>query len=687
MSFSPKFEDINFGDHLCSIYRSKEEQMSTIVPFIINGLRKNERCIYILDESTKKEVVEELKKHVELESYIDSGQMVFLTKKETYLKDGFFDPDKTIQLLKEAEREAIESGYSGLRVTGEMTWVFTTLSEVEKLVEYEAKLNYFFPKSKCVAICQYNEEKFDPDILVGIIYTHPKLILYNAVVENPYYIPPDVFLLKTDYFGGGELYKILVNRILKKTKVDKRLKRSKDLIYTTIKSIPSAMFVVNLKKRITFWNPAAERITGLKGEDVIGKECTEVLKFAECQKKCSLFENNSPRSLTVRCTINNNTKWILKSVDYLRDENGTVIGGIESFQDITDKIEMEKRLKKSEERFRYLWENANDMLYIHDLNGKFLDINKKALEVFGYTKDEIKNLSLSDVIDPEYLPVAIEKIKEKIRTKEPTEPYEILCKSKDGRSIWVEIGSSPIIENGRIVAIQGVARDVTERKRLEKSLSDLNDILRLLNKILRHDILNDLSAIRAAIEFFLETEDKTLLKRVLERIDRSTNLIKQMRELEDLTRFRRLRSIKIREILNEVCKKYAGVEINVHGDGVVEANEALASVFDNVIGNAVKHGKADKIEITIKENDFYEIRIIDNGKGIPDEIKTLIFNEGFSYGDAKGSGLGLYISRRIIEAYGGTIEVEKGKSETESEDTPEDTPGAEFVIKLRKAKV
>jgi PAS domain S-box-containing protein len=682
MSLSSELKSISLGEHLCSIYRSKEEQMSIIVPFIINGLRRNEKCLYILDENTKEGIIKEFKKHIEIRHYIESGQMIFLTKEETYLKNGFFDPDRMIQLLKDAEREAIESGYSGLRVTGEMTWVFTKLPGVERLVEYEAKLNHFFPKSNCVAICQYNEEKFDPEILAGVIYTHPKLILYDALVENPYYIPPDVFLLKVDDFRSGELYKILVNQILEKTKIDERMKRSKDLIYSTIKSIPSATFVVNLKKRITFWNPAAERITGLKGEDVIGKECTEVLKSVECQQKCNLFENNSSASLIVKCRINNSTKWFLKSVNCLRDENGTIIGGIESFQDLTDKIEIEEELRKSEEKYRELWENSNDIIFLLDTDGYFIDLNKMALETFGYSKDEIRKISILDLLDERYHDFAIEKIREIVEHKQPSDVLEFLGRTREGREIWIEVRARPIVDKGKVTAIQGIARDITERKRLERSLSDLNDILRLLNKILRHDILNDLSAIRIAIELFLETEDKELLRKVLRRIDRSTTLIKQMQKLEDLTKFRELKAVRIQEILDEVCKKYTGVKINIHGDGVVEANEALASVFDNIIGNSVKHGKADRIEIRIEGNDFYEIRIIDNGRGIPDEIKTLIFNEGFSYGDAKGSGLGLYISKKIIEAYGGTIEVEKSKSETKSEETP----GAEFIIRLKKAK-
>jgi len=79
---------------------------------------------------------------------------------------------------------------------GEMTWVLTKLPGIEKLMDYEAKLNYFFPGSRSKAICQYNETKFNPDILLDVIYSHPVVGLYGSLFQNPYYISPELFLLR-----------------------------------------------------------------------------------------------------------------------------------------------------------------------------------------------------------------------------------------------------------------------------------------------------------------------------------------------------------------------------------------------------------------------------------------------------------------------------------------------------------
>ena len=99
----------------------------------------------------------------------------------------------------------------------------------------------------------------------------------------------------------------------------------------------------------------------------------------------------------------------------------------------------------------------------------------------------------------------------------------------------------------------------------------------------------------------------------------------------------------------------------------------LSSVIDNIIRNAIVHGEANKIDITTKgKDDICEIRIADYGIGIPDKIKEKVFNEGFRYGETGGTGLGLYIVKKTVDRYGGSIHVEDNKPN-----------GTVFVIKLK----
>lgn len=190
-----EFENLGLGEHLCCIYNNSEERFSVVAPFMAIGFERNEKCIYIVDESTQEEVVLALKRSsIDIDRCLRQNQCQFLTKEDAYLKDGYFDPDRMIEMLRAAEKQALKEGYGGLRVTGEMTWVFTKLPGVERLMEYEAKLNYFFPKSRSTAVCQYNENKFTPEVLMDVIRVHPTIIINGSICPNPYFVPPDEYL-------------------------------------------------------------------------------------------------------------------------------------------------------------------------------------------------------------------------------------------------------------------------------------------------------------------------------------------------------------------------------------------------------------------------------------------------------------------------------------------------------------
>ena len=205
-------EQLDMHDHLCLIYTNMEEQLAAVIPFIRIGLERGEQCVYIVDENTsdvvKKAMVDE---GIDVESAIKSGALKIITKREAYLKDGYFDPDLMIKFLKNAVNSTKKSGFSALRVTGEMTWALGTEAGVEQLVEYEAKLNYLFPEIDALAICQYNRNRFKPEIIMDVIRTHPLVIHGSTVCKNFYYIPPDEFLKPKEQQISMEVDRLLKN--------------------------------------------------------------------------------------------------------------------------------------------------------------------------------------------------------------------------------------------------------------------------------------------------------------------------------------------------------------------------------------------------------------------------------------------------------------------------------------------
>lgn len=217
--------------------------------------------------------------------------------------------------------------------------------------------------------------------------------------------------------------------------------------------------------------------------------------------------------------------------------------------------------------------------------------------------------------------------------------------------------------------------EISKRKRTEEQLLQVNEVLKLINKNLRHDILNDLSVVLNSLQMYSETKDENLIRYATKAIERSIELITRMRELETLILSNgSLRPSNVREIVEEVVSNYrtaSQIEFNIEGNCTVMADEALGSVIENIIRNAIRHGGANRIDIKLEGGSSCRIKIADNGKGIPVEIKESIFDEGFSYGAHRGSGLGLYIVKKTIERYGGSIHVENNKPK-----------GAVFVITL-----
>lgn len=186
-----RFRALKQGDHVCAVYSSPDEQAEAMAQYIASGLNAGERCLYILDDRAAPEILERLGgTGVDVAAATDSRRFVLATSRQTYLREGTFDPDAMVRLLAASQEEALAAGCSGLRITGEMTWALGSDVWSERVVEYETRLNEFFPGSRAQAICQYNRARFSPSVIRDVLRTHPIALVGQHACPNPYYEPP-----------------------------------------------------------------------------------------------------------------------------------------------------------------------------------------------------------------------------------------------------------------------------------------------------------------------------------------------------------------------------------------------------------------------------------------------------------------------------------------------------------------
>ncbi len=182
----------------------------------------------------------------------------------------------------------------------------------------------------------------------------------------------------------------------------------------------------------------------------------------------------------------------------------------------------------------------------------------------------------------------------------------------------------------------------------------MSELLKLINSHVRHDILNDLTTIRSILEVYQDTKNDELLENALKKIDGSAEFLKEMKKVESMVSEGNLKPLNLSDALKSIQDKYEGyVNLNVQGDCTIIADDSVSSVFDNLIRNSITHGNADNVDIEITDKgEICQVEVADNGKGIPEDIKDSVFEKEVS---TNGTGLGLYIVKKTVERYGGSI--------------------------------
>ncbi|WP_290724075.1 PAS domain S-box protein [Archaeoglobus sp.] len=341
--------------------------------------------------------------------------------------------------------------------------------------------------------------------------------------------------------------------------------------------------------------------------------------------------------------------------------------------DVTKAKELEQALRESEEFYKTLVEDSLTPVYLLQ-DGVMIYVNKAFEEATGYKREEIVGRNPFFLIHPDDRGIVYKRYVEREKgLRDIIETYSWRIVRKDGEVRWVTARPGRVTYRGK-PAVAATVIDTTEIHNLNLELKKKGEYLEFVNKVMRHDIANAITAIRGILEIIKDSpeEAERLIPLAIRRSDYVFRLINDARELEKA--LEELKPINVVEIVKDVVGQFKNVDIDVKGENVfVRANEGLRTVLNNVLQNAIVHGGGKaKVEVLANESSGI-IRVIDYGKGVPDEIKEKIFEEGFTKGD--GMGLGLYITKRILEIFGGEIKVKDNKP-----------TGAIFEIKIPKIK-
>jgi hypothetical protein len=192
MSISPRIQ-YRQGDHVCTLYSNRDEQLEAAVEYIRGGLARGERCLYVVCEHSPDEFRDGLRASgIDVDAEEARGALLLLTKREGHLKGGCFDPDAMITMLHAAVKDALDAGFAGLCAAGDMSWLLDEADGSERIAEYEARLNAFYPSSSALGLCLYNRNRLPAATLDHGLATHPHVRMDgNILLENPFYEAPE----------------------------------------------------------------------------------------------------------------------------------------------------------------------------------------------------------------------------------------------------------------------------------------------------------------------------------------------------------------------------------------------------------------------------------------------------------------------------------------------------------------
>lgn len=295
-----------------------------------------------------------------------------------------------------------------------------------------------------------------------------------------------ILILITDAKGEPTGVRSVIRDITERKLAKDLLRESEGKYKELVENLNDVLYITDEYGVFTYLSPAVQNLTGYSPSQLLGYFYFNLVHPEDKDSIEEHFENvKDARSGVIEC------RWLTKekAVRWVRSSDRAIIrddqflGWRGLVTDITERKEAEVALQQSEVRYRDLFENANDLIYTHDMQGNFTSLNKTGERITGFTREEAILMNIANVVHPDDLERAKEMIARK-SSHQDTTTYELAIITKSGERADLEVSTRLIYQDGVPVAVQGIGRDITERKRTEEALHKEREFLNaVLNNI------------------------------------------------------------------------------------------------------------------------------------------------------------------------------------------------------------
>jgi len=511
------------------------------------------------------------------------------------------------------------------------------------------------------------------------------------------------FSISAFSIGKGQFATIFAD-ITEQKRMDEELRHAHKQLQDIIDFLPDATFVIDQNRNVIAWNRAVEDMTGFSKEVVMrrgGPSYSEPFyrfkrpvlidsifsgykDIEDCYNHVGRKGDSIFAEVYVPSLYGGKGAYIWAIASPLFDDQGQIVGAIESIRDVTENKETVMALKENEERMNLVIEGAN--LGIWDRNVVTGDVvrNRRLVEIFGYSEDELEGRvwEREKIIHPDDYEKVISALQEHFDGKTPHYEIAYRLRRKDGRWIWVQDRGEVMTrdEEGRPLRMTGITQDITEIRQYQDSLKEANRKLNLLSSVTRHDILNQITGLSGYTHLLSEVlPEDPVMRKYIDRVMDLTDTIRRQvvftRDYQDMgvnaPEWQSVEGVVQWAAVSapvEIAKNKVRLDITT-GSLEVFADPMLEKVFFNLLENAVRHGESvSEIRVSFIERENGGEGVIvfeDDGVGIPDGMKARIFDQAFG----RHTGYGLFLSREILGITGMTIR-----------ETGEEGKGARFEI-------